>query len=78
MSNVQRRQLNPIEQRKQEVRHYSRNALLWTSGGLIGGIVLGALASEITLFAIIFIVGLIGGFINWRKVQQIVNYRDPQ
>lgn len=60
------------------MRTYSRNAAVWVGGGLVGGIVLGLLASEIWLFIAVLAVGLIGGVINWQKVQRIVNHKDPQ
>lgn len=78
MSYLQPYQQNPIEQRKDAVRKYSRNAVLWTGGGVAAGAAIGLLASSLTLFIVIAVIGIAGGFINWRKVQQIVNYRDPQ
>ncbi|MDO5029598.1 MAG: hypothetical protein Q4E11_03315 [Corynebacterium sp.] len=78
MSNLQPRSQNPIELRKNAVRKYSRNAVIWVGSGVVGGIVLGLLASDIWLFAILALIGAVGGFINWNKVQRIVNYKDPQ
>lgn len=78
MSNLQPRSQNPIELRKNAVRKYSRNAVIWVGSGVVGGIVLGLLASDIWLFAILALIGVVGGFINWNKVQRIVNYKDPQ
>lgn len=42
---LQPRPNNPIEARKQAVRTYSRNAVLWAGGGVAGGIVLGLLST---------------------------------
>ena len=53
MSSLQPYHSNPIQQRKDAVRRYSRNAVVWTGGGVVAG-----------------------GFINWQKVQKIVNHRD--
>lgn len=78
MSYLQPRPQNPIQLRKDAVRRYTRNAVVWTGGGVITGAVLGLLASSWPLFVMIALVGVVGGFINWQKVQRIVNYRDPQ
>lgn len=78
MSNLQPYGQNPIELRKTAVRKYTRNAAVWTGGGIVVGAAAGLLASSLALFIIIAVVGVVGGFINWQKVQRIVNYKDPQ
>lgn len=78
MSYLQPRPQNPIQLRKDAVRRYSRNAVVWTGGGIVAGAALGILANSWPLFVIIALVGAVAGFINWRKVQHIVNYQDPQ
>ncbi|MFC3849668.1 hypothetical protein ACFORJ_05765 [Corynebacterium hansenii] len=78
MSSLQPYQSNPIAQRKEAVRRYSRNAVVWTGGGLAAGVALGLLASSMSLFIILTVIGVVGGFINWQKVQRIVNHRDNQ
>lgn len=78
MSSLQPYQQNPIQQRKDAVRRYSRNALVWTGGGVAAGVAFGLLASSWSLFVMLTVIGVVGGFINWQKVQKIVNYRDTQ
>ena len=45
---MQRRPNNPIEQRKQAVRKYTRNAALSVGGGVVGGLALGLLFTSWT------------------------------
>ena len=78
MSYLQPQPQNPIELRKNAVRKYSRNAVVWAGSSVVGGAVLGLLAGSMSLFLILAVVGLVGGFLNWQKVQRIVNYKDPQ
>ena len=68
---LQPRPNNPIEARKQAVRTYSRNAVLWAGGGVAGGIVLGLLAGSWTVLVLGFVVAVVGGYVNWNKVQQL-------
>ena len=71
---MQRRPNNPIELRKQQVRTYSRNAVLWVAGGVVGGV------AAFLLFDFGLILGLIaavaGGGYNYMKVREIVNHKD--
>ena len=76
MSSLQPYLSNPIQQRKDAVRRYSRNAVVWTGGGVVAGVAIGLLASSLPLFIILTVIGVAGGFINWQKVQKIVNHRD--
>lgn len=76
MSSLQPYHSNPIQQRKDAVRRYSRNAVVWTGGGVVAGVAIGLLASSLSLFIILTVIGVAGGFINWQKVQKIVNHRD--
>ena len=82
MSNLQPYGHNPIEQRKVAVRKYTRNAAVWTGGGVVVGaaaaLMASSLFSALVLFIIIAGIGAVGGFVNWQKVQRIVNYKDPQ
>lgn len=73
---LQPRPSNPIEARKQAVRRYSRNAALWAGGGVVGGIALGLLAGSWTILVLGFVVAVVGGMVNYSKVQKIVNHRD--
>lgn len=75
---MQRRPNNPIEQRKQAVRKYTRNAALSVGGGVVGGLALGLLFTSWTWVVLGLIVAVVGGFYNWNKVQKIVNHRDNQ
>ncbi|MEJ5920617.1 MULTISPECIES: hypothetical protein [unclassified Corynebacterium] len=78
MSYLQPYQQNPIELRKQAVRKHSRNAVLWSTGGIIGGVAIGLMAQSFVLMAMIIGIGIIGGLVNWQKVQKIVNHKDNQ
>ena len=73
---MQRRPNNPIEQRKQAVRKYTRNAALSVGGGVVGGVALALLASSWTWLILGLVVAVVGGVWNWNKVQKIVNHRD--
>lgn len=73
---LQPRPNNPIEARKQAVRTYSRNAAIWVGGGVAGGIVLGLLAGSWTVLVLGFVIAVVGGYVNWNKVQRIVNTKD--
>lgn len=66
---------NPIEQRKAAVRKYSRNGVIAVAGGVIGGAALWVLIDP--MFMVLgLIVAVVGGFVNYRRVQKIVNHRD--
>lgn len=67
---------NPIEQRKVAVRKYSRNAVVAVSAGLAGGVALWLLADSAAFLVLGLVVAVIGGFVNYRRVQKIVNHRD--
>lgn len=73
---MQRRPNNPIEQRKQAVRRYTRNAALSVGGGVVGGVALALLFTSWTWLVLGLVVAVVGGFYNWNKVQKIVNHRD--
>lgn len=73
---MQPRPNNPIEQRKQAMRKHMNQAVAWTGGGLAGGALLGILASSWSLFIIVFVIGVVGGFVNYNKAQRIVNHVD--
>ncbi|MEJ5927426.1 hypothetical protein WG915_02210 [Corynebacterium sp. H128] len=67
---------NPIEQRKAAVRKYSRNGVLAVATGLGGGVALWLMADQAAFLVVGLVLAVIGGFINYRRVQKIVNYRD--
>ncbi|WP_018016784.1 hypothetical protein [Corynebacterium capitovis] len=73
---MQPRPFNPIEQRKQAVRKYSRNAVVWAGGGVVGGVALGLLLGSWTIVVLGFIVAVVGGLTNYNRVQKIVSHRD--
>lgn len=73
---MQPRPNNPIERRKQAVRTYSRNAVLWAGGGVVGGVALGLIFSSWAILALGLVVAVVGGVGNWMKVQKIVNHKD--
>ncbi|ART20966.1 hypothetical protein CBE89_05235 [Corynebacterium striatum] len=71
---MQRRPNNPIELKKQQVRKYSRNAVVSVVGGVAGGVLLGwALTGFWAWMTLGLIVAVVGGVYNWTKVQKIVN-----
>lgn len=71
---MQRRPNNPIELKKQQVRKYSRNAVVSVVGGVASGVLLGsALTGFWTWMTLGLIVAVVGGVYNWTKVQKIVN-----
>ncbi|WIM66946.1 hypothetical protein QP027_07335 [Corynebacterium breve] len=73
---MQRRNPNPIEARKEAVRKYSRNAVVWAGGGVVGGVALALLFSSWTWIAIGLVVAVVGGVSNYMKVQKIINHHD--
>lgn len=73
---MQPRPNNPIEQRKTAVRQYTRNAMLWAGGGVVGGIAFGLIFSSWAVLILGFVVAVAGGLTNWNKVQRIVNHKD--
>ncbi|AEX42262.1 hypothetical protein NY035_09555 [Corynebacterium diphtheriae bv. mitis] len=73
---MQRRPINSIEQRKLEVRKYSRNAVVSVAGGVVGGIALALIAESATWLLIGLVIAVVGGWVNWSKVQKIVNHKD--
>ncbi|MBH5302622.1 hypothetical protein [Corynebacterium ulcerans] len=73
---TQPRPYNSIEQRKQDVRKYTRNAAVSVVGGVAGGLALFVLTSSTFLLIVGLIVAVVGGWTNWSKVQKIVNHKD--
>lgn len=73
---LQPRPNNPIEARKQAVRRYSRNAALWAGGGVVGGVVLALLAKSWFIFSLGLVLAVVGGVVNYQKVQRIINHQD--
>lgn len=67
---MQRRPINSIEQRKLEVRKYSRNAVVSVAGGVVGGIALALIAESATWLLIGLVIAVVGGWVNWSKVQK--------
>lgn len=77
---LSQRPTNPIEARKQAVRKYSRNAVVWSAGAVGVGIVFGLLSTHsfFTWLIIGFVVAVVAGGYNYAKVRKIVNYKDHQ
>lgn len=73
---MQRRNPNPIQARKDAVRKYSRNAVAFAGGGIVGGVALGFIFSSWTLLVLGLVVAVVGGVVNYNKVQKIVNHKD--
>ncbi len=74
---MQPRPNNPIEKRKQDVRKYSRNAVISVAAGLGGGVFAAWVFTHGTFFFMIgLIVAVVGGVYNWSKVRSIVNHKD--
>ncbi|WP_291313041.1 hypothetical protein [Corynebacterium sp. UBA2622] len=73
---LQPRPNNPIEQRKQAVRTYSRNAAVWVGGGVVGGAALSLLFGSWFFLTLGLVAAVAGGWINYSKVQKIINHRD--
>ncbi|STC68282.1 putative secreted protein [Corynebacterium pilosum] len=73
---MQRRNPNPIQARKDAVRKYSRNAVVYAGGGIVGGVALGLIFSSWTLLVLGLVVAVVGGVVNYNKVQKIVNHKD--
>lgn len=73
---MQPRPNNPIEQRKQAMRKHMTAAAAWTGGGVVGGLVLALLTSTWSLLVLGFVIGVVGGYVNWNKAQKIVNHVD--
>ncbi len=77
---LQPRPRNPIEQRKLEVRRHARRGVISVVGGVGGGLVLGVLGGSITTFltTLIFFsaIGVLLGYFEYRKIQEIINHKD--
>ncbi|SNV71038.1 hypothetical protein [Corynebacterium cystitidis] len=73
---MQRRNPNPIQARKDAVRKFSRNAVLFAGGGVVGGIALGLIFNSWNLLILGFVIAVVGGVFNYNKVQKIVNHKD--
>ena len=67
---------NPIEQRKQAVRTYSRNAVISVGAGLGGGVLLWAVTQSTFLLVLGLIVAVVGGLVNYRRVRRIIDHKD--
>ena len=74
---LQPRPRNPIEQRKLEVRRHARRGVISVAAGVGGGLVLGALSSSFLTFFIFFsAIGVLLGYFEYRKIQEIINHKD--
>ncbi|PRQ12494.1 hypothetical protein C1Y63_00055 [Corynebacterium sp. 13CS0277] len=71
-------QSNPIERRKQAVRKYTQRGAIYAGTGIVGGIALALIAGSATWLVIGLVVAVVGGGLNYKRVKDIVNYRDPQ
>ena len=77
---LQPRPRNPIEQRKLEVRRHARRCVISGAAGVGGGLVLGALSGSLAtlLSTLIFFsaLGILLGYFEYRKIQEIINHKD--
>lgn len=74
---LQPRPNNPIQHRKDQVRKYTRNGVVSVVGGVVGGVALAFLFTNIWL-VLGMVVAVVGGAYNAYKVNQIINHRDGQ
>ena len=77
---LQPRPRNPIEQRKLEVRRHARRGVISVAAGVGGGLALGALSGSLAtlLSTLIFFsaLGILLGYFEYRKIQEIINHKD--
>ena len=77
---LQPRPRNPIEQRKLEVRRHARRGVISVAVGVGGGLALGALSGSLVtlLTTLIFFsaLGVLLGYFEYRKIQEIINHKD--
>ena len=77
---LQPRPRNPIEQRKLEVRRHARRGVISVAAGVGGGLALGALSGSLAtlLSTLIFFsaLGVLLGYFEYRKIQEIINHKD--
>lgn len=72
---MQRRPNNPIEQRKQDVRKYSRNGAISVAAGIGGGVLAAFVLSGSSWFwlSLGLIFAVVAGGYNFMKVNKLVN-----
>ena len=77
---LQPRPRNPIEQRKLEVRRHARRGVISVAAGVGGGLALGVLSTSVAAFlsTLIFFsaLGVLLGYFEYRKIQEIINHKD--
>lgn len=74
---LQPRPRNPIEQRKLEVRRHARRGVISVAAGVGGGLVLGVLSGSLLSTLIFFsALGVLLGYFEYRKIQEIINHKD--
>lgn len=77
---LQPRPRNPIEQRKLEVRRHARRGVISVAAGVGGGLALGVLGTTFMSFltTLIFFsaLGILLGYFEYRKIQEIINHKD--
>ena len=73
---LQPRPHDPIAKRKHDVRVYSRRAVVSAAGFGGAGVLALIFAQSFPLFALLVVCAVAGVYINWRKIQQIINYKD--
>lgn len=77
---LQPRPRNPIEQRKLEVRRHARRGVISVAAGVGGGLALGVLSGSLAtlLTTLIFFsaLGILLGYFEYRKIQEIINHKD--
>ncbi len=74
---MQPRPDNPIEARKQDVRHHLRSMLVWASGGAVASLGVIVFATQMWwLMVVIMGITLAASLYHRKKIREIVNYKD--
>lgn len=73
---LQPRPHDPIAKRKHDVRVYSKRAVISAAGFGGAGVLALIFTQSVSLFIVLLICAVAGAYVNWRKVQQIVNHQD--
>ena len=71
---LQPRPRNPIEQRKLEVRRHARRGVISVAAGV--GALSGSLATLLSTLIFFSALGILLGYFEYRKIQEIINHKD--